>query len=127
MKKSDKMFKNLTSFGYQRSITEAVGFYLAYLLLLMIAAGGLAIMLAAAMGQSDNFNFGLIVGNILAIIASSGISFMILKEKKLLSNYGFILLALLAGVLAFFIGALGGLIPAAFLTTRTAGGELNDF
>ena len=121
------MFKNLTSFGYQRSTVEAVGFYLTYLLLLMIAAGGLASMLGVAMGQSDNFNFGLIVGNMLAVISCSGISFLILKEKKLLSNYGFILLALLAGVLAFFIGAIGGLIPAAFLTTRTAVGELDDF
>ena len=121
------MFKNLTSFGYQRSTIEAVGFYLTYLLLLMIAAGGLVSMLGVAMGQSDNLNFGFTVGNMLAVIACSGISFLILKEKKLLSNYGFILLALLAGVIAFFIGAIGGLIPAAFLTTRAAGGELDDF
>ncbi|MBU0569816.1 hypothetical protein KKB40_03470 [Patescibacteria group bacterium] len=68
--------------------------------------------------QNDTFDFGLRIGNIIAIIISIGLSFLILKEKKLLSNFGFILLALLSGLLALFIGGLGGLIPAAFLTTR---------
>ena len=51
---------------------------------------------------------------------SSGISFLILEEKKLLDNFGFILLALLAGLIALFFGGLGDLIPAAYLTTRPA-------
>ena len=114
------MFQNLTNFGYQRSTKEAIGFYLAYLVLLAIVAGVLAGTLAVAMQLSDSFNFGLMVGNIFAVVASSGISFLILNEKNLLNRFEFILLALLAGLLALFIGALGGLIPAAFLTTRPA-------
>ena len=113
------MFKNLTSFGYQRSTKEAIGFYLAYLVLVMIVGAVLGGTLGVAM-QNDTFDFGLRVGNVIAVIVSSGVSFLILKEKKLLNSFGFILLALLAGLLALFIGGLGGLIPAAYLTTRPA-------
>ena len=70
--------------------------------------------------QNDTYGFGLKVGNIIAVVVSLGISFLILKEKKLLGNFGFILLALLSGVLAIILGGLGGLIPAAYLTTKPA-------
>ena len=113
------MFKNLTSLGYQRSTKEAFGFYLAYLVLIMIVGAMLAGTLGVAM-QNNTFDFGLRVGSVIAAIASTGVSFFILKEKKLLGNFSFILLALLAGLLALFIGGLGGLIPAAYLTTRPA-------
>lgn len=70
--------------------------------------------------QNDDYNFGLIIGNIVAVIVSLGVSFLVLKEKKLLGNFVFILLALLSGLLAIFLGGLGGLIPAAYLTTKPA-------
>jgi len=113
------MFKNLTRFGYQRSTKEVFGFYLAYLVLIIIVGAVLAGTLGVAM-QNNTFDFGLRVGNVMAVIVSSGVSFLILKEKKLLGRFGFILLALLAGLLALYVGGLGGLIPAAYLTTRPA-------
>lgn len=111
------MFKNLTDFGYKRNIKEAVGFYMAYLVLVMLVGGILGGILGVVM-QNNTFGFGLKVGNVIGVITSLGVSFLILKEKKLLGNFGFILIALLSGLLALFIGGLGGLIPAAFLTTR---------
>ncbi|HPW89969.1 MAG TPA: hypothetical protein PLJ40_00930 [Paludibacteraceae bacterium] len=107
------MFKKLTDFGYQRTTKEAIGFYLAYLLMVMVVAGVLAAILGVIVQSNDTFNLGVKIGTTVAIIASLGISFWILKEKKLLSNFGLILLAV-------FIGGIGGLIPAAYLTTRPA-------
>ncbi|RPJ75173.1 MAG: hypothetical protein EHM20_09395 [Alphaproteobacteria bacterium] len=72
------------------------------------------------MVQNNTYNFGLIIGNVVAIVFSLGVSFLILKEKNLLGNFGFILLALLSGLLAIFLGGFGGLIPAAYLTTKPA-------
>jgi hypothetical protein len=66
------------------------------------------------------YNLGLIIGNIVAIVVSLGVSFLILKEKNLLGNFSFVLLAFFSGVLAIFLGGLGGLIPAAYLTTKPA-------
>lgn len=111
------MFKKLTDLSYQRNVTEAIGFYLAYSALGIIISVLLVVVLSLAT-QQDSYEFGLRVGNIVAVIFAPGISFLILKEKKLLHNFGFILIALSAGIIAFFIGLLGGLIPAAYLTTR---------
>lgn len=68
----------------------------------------------------SSFSWGLRAGNIIAVLGSLGISFLILREKKLLGNFGFVLLALLSGVLAIFAGGILGLIPAAYLTTKPA-------
>ena len=114
------MFKNLTNFGYQRDMKEALGFYIAYLILLMLVSGVSAGILGLAAGHGS-FSFGLQVGAVVAVIISLAISFWVLKEKKLLSNFFLIILALLSGLLALFIGGLGGLIPAAYLTTRPVG------
>jgi len=48
----------------------------------------------------------------------SAISFLIVKEKKLLNNLKYILLIFLSGLLAIFTGILGGLILTAYLTTK---------
>lgn len=111
------MFKNLINFSYQRNTKEAIGFYMAYLAL-MVATAIILGSMGSLVTQNNTFNFGLRIGNIVAIIVSLGLSFIILKDKKLLGNFGFILLILLSGLLAIFFGGLGGLVPAAYLTTK---------
>lgn len=113
------MFKHLTNFGYTRTANQAIGFYVAYLLLTIVAAGLLAGTLGVLTGN-DSFQFGARIGAFTAIVVSVLLCFVILKQKHLLNNFGYILLALIAGVVAFFAGGLGGLIPAAYLTTRKA-------
>ena len=122
VKGCDNIFNNLTDFSYQKSTTEAIGFYIVYLLLIIVLGTLLALGLGSTLQNDtyDAYGYGLVVGNIVAIVISLGISFLILKEKNLLGNFGFILIALLSGVLALFLGALGGLIPAAYLTTKPA-------
>jgi chromate transport protein ChrA len=113
------MFKNLTDYGYQRNAKEAIGFYLAYLFLIIFSCGILG-GLIGMITQSGDFSLGVRVGSILAVMAAIVLSFLILKEKKSLDNIGCILLAVISGVLAFLAGGLGGLIPVAYLTSKPA-------
>lgn len=114
------MFKHLTDLGYKRNKKEAFGFYVAYFILTILTAGLLGGVFSIIIAKDivDSLDIGMRVGTIVAIIISTGASFFVLKEKKLLGNFGFILLVILSGVLAIFTGAIGGLIPTAFLTTR---------
>jgi len=111
------MFKELTNLGYQRSAKEAFGFYIAYLLLAMFSCVIMSNIVGIILKDS-NINLALRIGSITAVIVSIGLSFFVLKEKKLLGNFGFILLALLSGLLALKIGGMGGLIPVAYLTSK---------
>lgn len=113
---------NLAHFGYPKSTKEAIGFYIVYLLLLIILAPLLALIPDSIMNYNISV-FTLTVGNIVAIVFSLGVSFLILKEKNQLGNSSFILLALLSGLMALILSGVnlsgvGGLIPAAYLTTK---------
>jgi len=111
------MFKNLTDFSYKRTGKEALGFYLAYLLLIVLIGVLSGVVSALASGQ-QNYELGFRIGNIIAILSCLGLSFAVLSKKNLMNNFGFILLALLSGLLAFIGGGLVGLLPAAYLTTK---------
>ena len=109
------MFKNLANFKRKRTVKEAVGFYLAFLLigiLLGVLAGSIGGILTG--GNSLSFQ----LGNIGAIIFCLTLSFLILQKKKLMGHFGFLLLAIVSGIIAIYGGCLFGLIPVAYLTTR---------
>lgn len=114
------MFNKLNDFSYQRSTKEAIGFYLAYLLLIVLVSIGLSIpaSIIFAGNEMEAYRVGSMVGIITAISISMGTSILIIREKKLTKNTGLLLLVPLAGVLAFLAGGLGGLIPSAYLSTR---------
>lgn len=116
------MFANLTNFSYKRTAKEAIVFYLAYLVLGFIlgaVAGALgAVILAKGGSETEVYSAAAQSGMVVAILYPMVISFLILKGKNLTSNFGYILLAVAAGILGYFGGALLGLIPAAFLTTK---------
>lgn len=111
------MFKNLTDFSYKRSGKEALGFYLAYLVLIVLVGGIVGAVTGLASG-SQSYELGVRVGNIVAILLVLGVSFAILSKKKLMNNFGLVLLALLSGLLAFAGGSVLGLIPTAYLSTK---------
>jgi len=111
------MFRNLTDFSYKRTGKEALGFYIGYLVFIVVVGAILGGVLGLVLGE-ESFEIGLRVGNILAILATLALSFLILSKKKMMNNFGLILLALLSGLLAFIGGGLLGLIPTAYLTTK---------
>lgn len=111
------IFSHLTDLSFNRDWKQAIGFYIAYFVAIVLLAGVLGAVLGLATGN-DSFDFGFSIGNIVAIVCSLGLAFAVLVQKNLTNQFSYLLLALLAGVLAVFSGAIGGLIPAAFFTTR---------
>ena len=110
------MFSNLTNLAYKRSAGQAVVFYVVYFFGIVIAAMVLGGASGLITGES-NFALSVQIGMFVAIIACLGLSFAILTKKGLTGNTTYIALVVLSGVLAYFGGALLGLIPVAFLTT----------
>ncbi len=114
------MFKNLADFGFNRSTSQAVGFYFAYLLLLMLLAGlSAGILLSSdAMTAEEGFQEGTVIGTKLAPIAVLVVAGLVLRGKNLYRDYKYILLTVLAGLVSILGGAILGLIPVAYMTTR---------
>ncbi|MBU4338569.1 hypothetical protein KKB43_02500 [Patescibacteria group bacterium] len=114
------MFNNLTDFSYKRNFKEAMGFYIFWLVFILVVGGLLAIVLSIIIGQTDKEaarEFGFKVGVAMAILTNLAISFLILRKKNL-RGISYIFLALLSGVLASVGGGLLGLIPTAYLSTK---------
>lgn len=111
------MFKNLTDFSYKRSGKEAIGFYIGYLVLIILVGALFGVILGLFFGDRS-FEIGLRIGNLFAILVTIILSFVILSKKNLMNNFGLILVAVLSGLLAFLGGGLLGLIPAAYLSTK---------
>lgn len=106
------MFKKLTDFEYKRNPTEAVGFYIAYLLMVMLVGG-----VAGGLFASD-FSTGLQVGSYSAIVMHLILSGLLLHGKNRYKSLINIALALVAILLSSLGGGLFGLIPLAYLSTR---------
>lgn len=112
------MFNKLSDFSYRRTKTQALGFYLAYLLLGMVVAGLSSGLLASVflIDQSQAFEFGLQVGQVVIIFYTLALGGLLMRQKKLIT-FSSVLLVLVAGVLSIVGGGLLGLIPLAVLTT----------
>jgi hypothetical protein len=114
------MFRDLTHFRKTRRSLEAFGFYLAYLglgLLLAGFAGGVINISNPSDSFMDGYKIGTQYGHFVAVIYCPLLCILILRAKK---SYTFISLLLvpISGILVVLsLGMLGGLIPAAFLTT----------
>lgn len=113
------MFKGLTTFEMARSPLQAFGFYIFYFVIgvligAVVGALGSAVMHAET--QQAAFDEGLRWGTIFAVPYVLAIALTIVVKKKL--GPGYYVLAVVCGLLGLAGGALLGLIPAAFMTTR---------
>ncbi|MFA5840078.1 MAG: hypothetical protein WC890_05410 [Candidatus Margulisiibacteriota bacterium] len=110
------MFKNLGDLAYKRVGWEILGFYLAYLGLIIL----LAILIGAIGGSMGVIDAGggIQLGTIVAVISCLVLSFLLIQKKNALGNFPYILLAILSGILAVIGGGLLGLIPIAYLSSR---------
>ena len=109
------MFSNIFDYGYKRSTRQAFGFYLVHFISIMLLGGIISGIYASLTGKGG-FEVGLIIGSIMAIVLCITISTTIVIKKRIMS-FKNVTLILASGVLAIFIGGLGGLLPAAYLTT----------
>jgi len=112
------MFKKLTDFGYKRTALEAFGFYLAYFVLIILAAAFAGGVMGVLLPEETALAYANSAGICIALIMTVGLAILVLYEKKLHKDFRYIALVLIIGFLALFTAALGGLIPVAFLTTR---------
>lgn len=111
------MFKHLTNLKYKRKGWEPLGFYLAYLLLVLLVtaiAGGIV----GSFNRPDTFWAGVRVGTIVAVVFCLTLSYLVASAKKLTKGYGNLVLILLSGILAMWGGGLLGLIIPAYFTSK---------
>jgi len=118
------MFKKLSDFTYVRSGKEAIGFYLAYLLLVAIAgAVGAYIFGGLNSPGAGSFQVGINIGTIVAIVCCITITYLIFVQRRSGTTFSAFLFSLLAGFLAMLGGGLLGLILPAIVTTQGKKGE----
>jgi len=112
-----RMFQEIMNFSYQRSPLQAFGWYLMYLLI-GIVIGLLSGYIAgiAAKDFSEGFNIGRMAGQLSAIPYHIAIGTLLIWHRK--KDAANLLLVIAGVVLSTALGALGGLIPFAFLTCR---------
>jgi hypothetical protein len=113
------MFKNLTDYSYKRNLIEAIGFYLAYILLILLLVGLISALADVFLKADAAVNSKILW--IVSIIACLGLSLMILIKKGQLGHIGYLLIAILSVCLsvvsAIGLGGLLGLIPVTYLST----------
>ena len=113
------MFRDLAKFEKQRTAGEAVGFWLAYLVLGFLLAAVVGGCWAALQG-TETFEAGVAAGAqagmVFGVVYSLALTVVVSLKKS--SGFLGIFLSGIAALLALFGGALLGLIPTAFLTTR---------
>jgi len=109
------MFKHLTNYAFERTGKQAIGFYFAYLFLGLILGSLTGVVYA--LGTGDNsFEGGVRAGQMMAIVYCLGLAASIAYFKGMLSSFKGILLVAISGLIAVLTGALGGLIPVAYLS-----------
>ena len=110
------MWSELTNFGFKRTKKQAFGFYLAYLVLIMLIGFVVGAASSVITGM-DSFSAGVKVGTVVALIACVYITYQVVQKKNLFS-FGYLLLILLSGALAVTAGGILGLIVPAVITTK---------
>ena len=110
-----KMFKNLTNFDHQRNKKEAVGFYISYLVFIVL----LGATIQAVLIQLSLFSLEawVKIGSILSTSICIFLSYKILKARNLTKNVNYLSLSLLSGLLALSSWTIFGLMIPAYLTT----------
>ena len=111
------MFRELMNFSCQRTPLQALGWYLIFLLIGAVAAGFAGFLIGiGSTSFAEGFQRGLLAGQLLIIPYHIILGILLLWNRP--KGPINILLALGAVVLSVLLGALGGLIPLAVLTTR---------
>jgi len=112
------MFENVFDFGFNRTNKQAFGFWLVWLVIGMLGSGFITFLLpSSASGWEEGFQEGVAIGSIVVIFYCPLIAFLVLAAKNRFNDFSSIVITLLSIIIASFLGAIFGLIPAAYLTT----------
>ena len=104
------MFEDLFNHSKEREPLQALGFYIVFFII------GIALGAFGGAVFGSDFETGMLVGHVLAVVYCTILSFLILSAKGQLSNAHSVFI-FLSAYLSYSGGALGGLIPVAYLST----------
>jgi TIR domain len=112
-----RMFAEIMNFNYQRTGKQAFGWYLMYLLI-GIVIGAVSGYVAGTFTQSfaAGFDIGSLAGRLSAVPYHILLGTLLIWNRK--KDASAVLLVLGGVMLSLVLGALGGLIPFAFLSRR---------
>lgn len=121
------MFNHLSDFSFVRNTKQAIGFYIAYFLLTLIAAmivGAIAGVLFATT-EEEAYALGGKLGTALSIIIAISLSALVIQKKQIWS-FLTVVIVLIAAALATLLGGIFGVMPAAYLTTFAKKNSADD-
>jgi hypothetical protein len=122
---ANSLFQKLADFSYQRNFKEAIGFYIAYLVLVMCIGGIVGGIIGLLFGNGGTLSSDLVslisrVAGLCALALVAGIGYFQLRAKGFTQRFEFILLVVISIGITLYGGGMLGLIPLAFLSTRTS-------
>ncbi len=128
MTKKNHMFSNLFDFSYQRTPLQAVGFYIAQLMIYILMAGVVLGFFIAAGGMGDDFDGQVSTARIISPIIGMShallLVYLMLRAKAFRRNQKYII----AGAVAVVLGAIGGpiisLMMVSYLSTKRVAPKL---
>ena len=113
-----RMFAEIMNFNYQRSAKQAFGWYLMYFLVGIVigAVSGYLAGIFIKGGFDEGLNIGQMMGQFSAVPYNILLGILLIWHRR--KDAPNLLLVLAGVILSVILGALGGLIPLAFLSNR---------
>ena len=118
MKKRIKRYK-IFDLSKKRNYKEAFLFYLFYLLITVLSAAFIGAIVGILLSK-DEFSqrqIGINMGLWISVIISLSLSFSMIQQKNYEDNVKIVVISLISGPLAYFGGAVFGLLPLLYLST----------
>ncbi len=107
------MFSNLLNLEIKRNLKQAIGFYIAYLIFVLL----LITVVGFVTDPSRSFEAGVEFGQRFVVLIAITLSFLIFYKKNSVQSFKSIAIILLVAVCAIFGGALLAMIPISYITT----------
>jgi hypothetical protein len=111
-----RMFGEIMNFNYQRSAKQAFGWYLMYLLVGLVIGAVSGYLVGLFVKADEGFDVGRLAGQFSAVPFNILLGTLLIWHRK--KDAANLLLVLAGVILSAIAGALGGLIPLAFLSNR---------
>ena len=110
------MFQEIMNFNYQRSAKQAFGWYLMYLLIGLVIGAVCGYLAGLFVKGDEGFQVGRLAGQFSAVPYNIVLGTLLIWHRK--KDAPNLLLVLAGALLSTVSGAIGGLIPLAFLSNR---------
>jgi hypothetical protein len=110
------MFRELMNFSYRRTPLQAFGWYLTFFLIGVVLSGIAGAIFGRGKDFATQLSSGMHAGAAFILLYSVILTALIMWTRE--KNVGNVLIALAGVLISSVLGALGGLIPLAILTTR---------